>query len=363
MTQDSESASPRVVLGMTLYNNAEHLREASTSLLGQTYDDFILVMVDDGSHDDTESVARAIAAIDSRVRYYRHAERQGMVPTWREAFERATAACPTAEYFAWVSDHDVWSPSWLATLVDKLDAHHKTVLMYPTAPRIDEQGTIVDKTPRTFDTAGLNQMADRWEKFCWEGVGSGDMVYGLVRVASLRQAGVFRPVLNPDRLLIAELALQGQIRQVPTPLWFRRQSGEASVARQRQTLFAGELPPGFGLPPALQHARVLKREYGQRRPGHPHVTAGMRFTYVTASAWRAFRKTDTSKSLGRGVDNLHFLKKLAKKVVRTSIYYTLITVHATTSKLRRFGRRMVYHVAVLSHRVGLRTPKDQSRTP
>jgi glycosyltransferase involved in cell wall biosynthesis len=358
---DTATRHPRVVLGMTLYNNARHLAQAVESLLTQSYPDFALVMLDDGSQDETEAVAGTFTR-DARVTYHRHPQRRGMVPTWREVFAIATTEHPSAEYFAWVSDHDVWDPAWLQTLVEKLDVHQKTVLMYPMAPRIDEHGVVVDKTPRTFDTAGLNQVADRWEKFCWEGFGSGDMVYGLVRVDALRKAGVFRPVLNPDRLLIAELLLHGQIRQVPKPLWYRRDSGGASVARQRETLFAGERPAGFNLPPALQHVRVLKREYASVQQPAPRVTAAMRATYLAASAWRGFRKTETSKSLGRGVDNVHFVKKLAKKAVRTTIYVTLVTGHAVSAKLRRLGRRIYYEAAVFTHRIGLRGRRNESRT-
>jgi hypothetical protein len=348
---------------MTLYNNARHLREATESILAQTFSDFVLVMLDDGSEDETASIAPEFETTQARVRYFRHPQRQGMVPTWREVFETALRVCPSAEYFAWVSDHDVWAPTWLATLVAELDAHPDAVLAYPLAPRIDDQGRVIGKTPRTFDTATLSSVTDRWRRFCWEGFGSGDMVYGLVRVAALRHAGVFRPVLNPDRLLIAELTLQGQIRQVPEPLWFRRQSGEASVARQRATLFAGDVPPGFGRPPALQHVRVLRREYANPQPPRPRVTAGMRALYLVSSAWRGFRKTDTSKSLGRGVDNVHFVKKVAKKVARVSVYYTLVTAHTVAGRLRRLGRRIVYHTAMLSYRLGLRTPRNHSRTP
>lgn len=359
---EGATAGPRVVLGMTLYNNARHLREAADSILAQTFTDFALVMLDDGSDDGTEPIARELERARPGVTYYRHVRREGMVPTWREVFEKSTTLHPTAEYFAWVSDHDVWSPTWLATLVSRLDVHQKTVLMYPLSTRIGEEGEVLDKTPRLFDTAGLNHVTDRWEKFCWEGFGSGDMVYGLIRVEALRRAGVFRSVLNPDRLLIAELLLQGQIRQVPKPLWFRRQSGEASVARQRATLFAGEPPPDFWLPPSIQHARVFKREYHRMRPPVPQVTAAMRATYLTASAWRGFRKTETSKSLGRGVDNVHFVKKLLKKVARTTIYYVLVTGHFIAGRSRRLGRRVVYHVGVWTHRVGLRSPRGQSGT-
>jgi hypothetical protein len=173
------------------------------------------------------------------------------------------------------------------------------------------------------------------------------MVYGLMRLRALEAAGIFRPVLNPDRLLIAELTLQGQIRQVPEHLWSRRQSNQASVARQSVSLFAGATPARFGWPPSLQHAIVL------RRAG---VGASMIATYVIATAWRATRKTETSKRIGRGVDNVHFVKKVIKKGIHHAVYYTLVGMRWFAGRSRRIGRKVVYEILMFTHRTGWRGP-------
>jgi hypothetical protein len=337
--------TPRTVLGMTLYNNASHLREATDSILAQTHGDFVLLMLDDGSSDDGEAIARDYERRDGRVRYFRHQQRQGMVPTWREVVEIARREYPGAEYFAWVSDHDRWDPRWLARMLEELDAHSDAVLAYPETLRIDGYGALVDKEPRVFDTSGVVEARERWRRFCWNGFGSGDMVYGLMRVRALVASGIFRPVLNPDRLLIAELSRQGEIRQVQAPLWFRRQSDAASVTRQRGSLFAGPLPPRFDWPPSLQHAVVLRRE---------GFTLPMIGTYVIASGCRAIRKTETSKSVGRGVDNIHFVKKLVKKAFHHAVYYTLVGARIVAAKTRRATRKAVYEILMLTHRTGLR---------
>lgn len=338
---------PRIVLGMTLYNNARHLPEAADSLLAQTERDFALLMLDDGSDAESERIARTYEMRDPRVRYWRHPERLGMVPTWREIVDIARRECPSAEYFAWVSDHDRWAPEWLTRMTAELDAHPEAVLAYPQTHRVDEQGIAVDKVPRVFDTSGIADPRERWRRFCWNGFGSGDMVYGLLRLKALEAAGIFRPVLNPDRLLIAELTQQGEIRQVGEPLWWRRQSAGASIERQRRSLFAGSPPPRFNWPPSLQHAVFLARQ---------GVAPSMIATYVMASAWRATRKTDTSKSIGRGVDNVHFGKKLVKKGFRHVVYYTLVGVRRLAGKSRRASRKAVYEILMLTHRAGLRRP-------
>ncbi len=370
----------RVVLGMTLYNNAAHLREATDSILSQTHRDFVLLMLDDGSSEEAEAIAHDYERRDARVRYRHHAQRLGMVPTWKEVVEIAVRECPGAEFFAWVSDHDRWAPEWLAEMLLVLESHPAVVLAYPVCPRIDENGVVVDKEPRSFRTVGISDPLARWREFCHRGVGSGDMVYGLMRMRALREAGIFRSVLNPDRLLVGELTLQGQIEQVQKPLWFRRQSAVASIARQRATLFAGPPPPRFGWPPTWQHSAVLVDEY--LRAAAPPVRisamqmAAMLARYQLTSVWREYRKTDTSKSFGRGIDNLHYVKKLIKKGVlvavhdtlvainrartvarrsrRKAVYEILVAMHKSSARLRRGGKRARYELLVLTHRLGLR---------
>jgi len=136
---------PGVALGMTLYNNARNLPEAIESLLAQTFGHFTLVLLDDASSDDTEAVARRYAALDSRVRYFRHDRRQAMIATWKEVAELAAREAPDAQYFAWVSDHDRWHPRWLPRLVAELDADPGTVLAYPITRRMGHEGEELEK--------------------------------------------------------------------------------------------------------------------------------------------------------------------------------------------------------------------------
>jgi glycosyltransferase involved in cell wall biosynthesis len=341
----SSVMTPRTILGMTLYNNARHLREATDSILGQSHRDFVLLMLDDGSTSDVESIAREYEQRDHRVRYFRHQQRRGMVPTWKEVVEIGRHEYPQAEFFAWVSDHDRWESRWLARMTAELEAHPRAVLAYPRTLRIDDNGVFVDKEPRVFDTSAIADLRDRWRRFCWTGFGSGDMVYGLMRMSALEAAGIFRSVLNPDRLLIAELSRQGGIRQVDEPLWYRRQSGAASVMRQAMSLFADDTPPRFNWPPSLQHAVVLR----QQGLGLPMIAE-----YVLASGWRSIRKTETSKSIGRGVDNLHFVKRLVKKAFHHAVYYTLVGARTVAAKSRRLTRKAVYQFLMFTHRTGLR---------
>ena len=360
------SGAPRVTLGMTLYNNAAHLPAAIESLLAQTWRDFTLVLLDDASADDTETVARRYAAQDPRVTYVRHPQRQAMIATWREVAELAAARTPSAQYFAWVSDHDRWHPRWLASLVSALDADATAVLAYPITRRMDQIGDELEKGPRRFDTATASTVEERWRRFCHHGVGSGDMVYGLMRLEALRRAGTFRRVLRPDRLLITELTLQGRILQVPEVLWFRRQSEGTSVERQAQTLvLAGDAPPWFSAPPWLQHSRVLWQEYASAAAPPVAVTRGqwigMLMRFQLTYGWRHFRKTSASHAIGRSLDRIVMARKLVKHHVHHAVYNTLVGSRALRGRVRRLARRVIYEVLTLTHRLGLRRRREAAK--
>jgi glycosyltransferase involved in cell wall biosynthesis len=315
---------------MTLHNRAAYLAEAIASMLAQSQRDFILVLVDDGSTDETERIARSYELADTRVRYVRLPSRRGMIEAWRAAFEAASAT--GARYFAWASDHDKWHPQWLEKLMDVLDGSSSIVLAYPLTQRVDPEGRALTKPTRQFETFGIADRDTRWALLNRsETVAAGDMVYGLMRTDAVRDAGIFRDVLCPDRLLVAELTLQGEIRQVPEPLWYRRQFTEGSVERQRFTLFPpGTQPPSKFMPPWYMHARALWNVYG---PGsHPRVklsrTEAFRLVtaYAAAYASRHYAKSSVQRGILTVLGWPRWIYKRLKHAVLLVVYGVLVAM-------------------------------------
>jgi glycosyltransferase involved in cell wall biosynthesis len=335
-----------VGIGVTLRNRAAFLTEAIDSLLAQSHQNFRLVLVDDGSTDGTAAIARGYEQRDQRVRYIRFAERRGMVAAWRTAFEYASA--DDATYFAWGSDHDRWHPRWLATLVETLEQYPDVVLAYPLTQRIDPEGAPLAKPARQFETFGIPDLAARWARLSRsDAVAAGDIVYGLMRADAVRDAGVFREVLCPDRLLVAELTLRGQIRQVPKVLWYRRQFATGSIERQRSTLFApGANPPSAFTPPWYMHARSLWATYG--RPAHaplglPRSTI-VRFIgqYAAAYAWRHYAKSSVQRGMLAMLGWPRWLYKRVKHGFLLGVYGTLVALRqvGVTPRVERLWERI-----------------------
>lgn len=258
------SAHRRVAVGATLFNRSTYLEQTVSSLLGQTHEDFTLALVDDASTDDTEAIARRLARSDDRIAYVRNERRLGMLGTWRLAYRVAKDHTPGLEYFAWGSDHDLWEPEFLERLVAAMDEDPSIVLAYPRSARIDEHGAVVREHKTALDTVGVSSPIRRLYLVSSEMV-AGNVVYGLIRAETLERAGVFRDVLYPDRLLVAELALHGAHRHVPELLWRRRfEVRDGRVDRQRAALWPGGAPWRARLPAWIPHAAVLAHIYGPR---------------------------------------------------------------------------------------------------
>jgi hypothetical protein len=282
-----------------------------------------------------------------------------MIATWRDVVQIAIRECPSAQYFAWVSDHDRWHPRWLERLLAEIESDPDAVIAYPITRRIGPTGAELDKGPRLFDTTGCIDCRSRWRHMCHAAVGAGDMVYGLMRLSALTRAGIFRRVLRPDRLLIAELVLLGGVRQVPEALWFRRESNGASVDRQRHSLvLAGDEPKWFHTPPWYQHSIVLWDEYVRPEPPPLPISRaawrGMLLRYSLTYGWKHFRKTEASHAIGRGIDNAIWTKKITRHYWHHAVYNLLVGGRVAWGRTRRFGRRLVYEVLMLTHRLGLR---------
>lgn len=107
--------SPRVSIVMPTYNRADTILRAVESIRSQTWGDWELVVVDDGSTDDTRSVLAG--ASDPRVRVIAQ-ENRGVGGARNRAFEEARG-----DLMAFLDSDDAWTPHHLAMAVAFFDAH------------------------------------------------------------------------------------------------------------------------------------------------------------------------------------------------------------------------------------------------
>ena len=99
---------PKVSIIIPTYNRAHLIGRAIKSVLNQTYQDFEIIVVDDGSTDNMEEVVKKFQKKNKRIRYIRHKENKG------EAAARNTGIkAAKGEYIAFQDSDDEWFPEKL----------------------------------------------------------------------------------------------------------------------------------------------------------------------------------------------------------------------------------------------------------
>jgi glycosyltransferase involved in cell wall biosynthesis len=146
---------PKVSVVVPVWNGARTVARALASIFAQSHRDYEIVVVDDGSTDDTRAI---LAAHLDRIRLVSQPNRG--VSAARNAGVRASGS----EYIAFLDDDDEWMPDKLARCVPVLDQDPDCALVYNDVFKIDLSGRpMPNQDPQTLgiDSPTLAQMLTR----------------------------------------------------------------------------------------------------------------------------------------------------------------------------------------------------------
>jgi glycosyltransferase involved in cell wall biosynthesis len=218
------TAAASVTLGMPVYNGAAYVDEAIRSVIGQTFEDFVLVVGDNASTDETPEIVRRWAAADPRVELRASDRNRGLAWNWNRLLDEARTP-----YFRWTCHDDVLRPRLLERLVATMDSSSDdVVLAYPRTVEIDDAGEELGwfedllAVDEPHPHQRLRHLIRHMRK-C-------NPLFGLMRTATLRSAGRLGGYGHADRVLLAELAVRGRFHEVPERLFCRRIHDRQSLA-------------------------------------------------------------------------------------------------------------------------------------
>jgi glycosyltransferase involved in cell wall biosynthesis len=215
--------SPRVTIGVPVYNGERYLGACLDSLLAQTFTDFTVIVCDNASTDRTAEIARDYGARDSRVRYHRNSTNIGCPRNFVRVFELSDTP-----YFRWASADDQSAPEFVERCMDVLDRRADVVQAYPRTLLIDAAGRII----RKYEDGVCSDAESPYDRYrhVTESIGLCNAVYGVIRSDVLRRTGILGAYIGSDVVLQEELALHGKILELPEYLLLRRMHPEAQSA-------------------------------------------------------------------------------------------------------------------------------------
>jgi glycosyltransferase involved in cell wall biosynthesis len=209
---------PRITIGMPVYNGAKYLPIAIDSLLNQTFEHFELLISDNASSDQTEEIGRTYAAKDRRIRYVRLNQNIGAAGNFNRVCNQAGG-----EYFKWAAHDDVCLPTFLERCLNALDAAPRNVVLcMPKTTLIDGNGDVIGDQDDRLDFRERRASA-RMAHFATRILASGcHAVFGLIRAEALRKTRLIGPFVASDVVLLGELALEGELWELPDRLFLSR---------------------------------------------------------------------------------------------------------------------------------------------
>jgi len=230
---------PLATIGMPVYDGERFLERALNSIVDQSFDNFELIISDNGSTDRTEAICRHLASTDKRIRYYRNQRNIGLVKNYNRVFELSAG-----KYFKWAACDDLCAPDFLRRCIEILENEPGVILCYPKTTIIDEEDLKIYDYEDGLDLRS-SLPHKRFRQFLRKPPGC-NPVYGMMRRNVLCTTHLLRAFDASDYILLAEMCLRGQFWEVSERLFYRRshpQMSRRAISSERD--YAQWLDPSY----------------------------------------------------------------------------------------------------------------------
>ena len=243
---------------MPSYNHATFVGEAVQSVLDQSFQDFEVVVTDDGSRDGTAEVIRKFS--DNRIKLEVFPENRGGVVAGNAAIRRASG-----KYIARLNSDDLFLPGKLEKQVEFLDANPDVAAVFGLPRLIDERGNLIPghgeftypfSHPRPTRKEWLRLMFFRGNGFCFP--------TAMIRRPVLDEVGLLDPRFAslPDFDMWVRLCMKHNVFVMQTELTaFRRLDNNRNMGAPRRDTRLRVLFEYFQV---LKHYRRLTPEFARQ---------------------------------------------------------------------------------------------------
>lgn len=290
---------PSVSVGLPVYNRVRFVGEALDSFLDQTYQDFELILSDNGSTDGTDEICREYEAKDARIRYYRSEENLGAGWNFNNVFHLSNG-----KYFKWAASDDMCAPTYLEKCVAVLENQPEVVLCHSWLVDIDESAEEI-RVRKSFAPSDLQEPHKRfWHLAMVHPAHSCEEIFGVIRRDVLAKTRLIRSYADSDRTLLAELGLYGPFHEIPEPIFLHRMHTESSVEikpsrHERMSWFDPKHKGRILLPSWMQYADLLS--VVRAAPISPLERT---YCYLSLLRWFKRRRVDLFQDLVKAANAL-----------------------------------------------------------
>lgn len=234
------NSSPRLSIGVPVYNGADFIHEAITSHLEQDFGDFELVVSDNCSDDATPDIVNELAKADPRITYSRNDENIGGPANFNRLFRLTSAPL-----FRWAAADDRIEPGYLSSVIAMMDddpsiviGHSQSLLIDPKSEPMLEmaQGWLggdgymeaIKLNPPEGDERFHSPHPHQRIDAVINNNHRNFYIFGIMRRATMMQTRLHGAFYGGDRTLLVEMAMRGTFRKVDDALFASRSHAKNS---------------------------------------------------------------------------------------------------------------------------------------
>jgi len=206
------SIHPTVSVIIPTFNRSQYITEALDSVLDQTFTDYEILVIDDGSIDNTKEV---LTHYMNKITYI-YQENQGVSAARNTGIQHAHG-----KYIAFLDSDDMWLPIKLEKQVAILDEHSDIALVYTNVGYCDSNGEILkfSNKSKLFQSGYIPEKVLLWKVNC------GYLQTWLIRKSCFDEVGLLDTSfkMSEDREISVRIALKYKICGLKEPLTIQRQ--------------------------------------------------------------------------------------------------------------------------------------------
>lgn len=123
-----------ITIGMPVFNDIDFIEASLLSILNQTFENFRLIISDDGSSDGSADICKQYAEKDKRITYIRQPQNLGISKNMEFLLTKADTP-----YFMWAGDDDLYHKDFIKTHVTSLSASPEAIVSFNRYELIDDK--------------------------------------------------------------------------------------------------------------------------------------------------------------------------------------------------------------------------------
>ena len=320
------SGKPLVSVIIPSYNQSQFLSYAIESVLAQTVQDVEIIVIDDGSTDNSPDISREYATrYSEKIKYFEHPhhKNRGLGATRNLGIRHAEG-----KYIAFLDSDDLWSPVKLERQIRILDAYPEVGFVYCSLTVIDKQGQPTSERygRQTMGEGIAEQLNQAFDSIVGDSlfIGLGSTV--IARKHTIFQVGLFAEDVKycyEDSILAGKIAYFYPIYWVAQPLAQYRVHDSSvtmeNIHKQRWKKV---------------RFRVIRRIYRDLRQLSPEIDTQAFRIRLANLCWKAYKRHDlTIWGFYRLLFDIFPYRSANLSLIK--IFATLILGHAFVNKCQR----------------------------